>query len=76
MVATVRHRYRFGVSFGLVIDTARADGIDVSPVFLALWMLDRLAVDLAGGRQNETGPRARGKTQGILSAPTPDRECL
>src|SRR5699024_11168967 len=54
--AMVGHGERLGVTFGLVVDTAWADRVDVAPVTLALRMFSRVAVDLTGGNQDEPRP--------------------
>ncbi len=49
----VGHRHRLGEPLRLVVDAARADGVDVAPVGLLLRVLERIAVDLGGGRDHE-----------------------
>ena len=51
----VRRRQRFGESLRFVVDRTLADRVDVAPVRLDLGMLERVAVDLAGGGEEEPG---------------------
>ncbi len=53
LLAVVRHRHRFGVALGLVVDAARADRVHVPPVRLGLRMDLGVAVDLARRREQE-----------------------
>ena len=41
----IGHRQGFGVAFGLVVDTAWANRIDIAGVVFALGMLERIAID-------------------------------
>ena len=52
----VRHDVRLSRALRFVVNTARADGIDMSPVRLPLRMLERIPVHLAGRRHQK--PRA------------------
>ena len=56
LLVVVRHRQRLGVALRLVVDAARADRVDVTPVRLRLRVHLRVAVDLARRREQE--PRA------------------
>ena len=51
----VGHRHGLRVALGLVVDAARADGVDVAPVLLGLRMDQWVAVDLGRGREQEPG---------------------
>ncbi len=53
--AVVRHGHRLGEALGFVVDAARADRIDVAPVFLVLRVDERIAVDLGGRGEQEAG---------------------
>src|SRR5882724_3305924 len=53
LLTVVGHRHRLGVAFRLVIDAARTDRVDVAPVRLGLRMHLRVAVDLAGGEEQD-----------------------
>ena len=55
LLAVVRHRQRLGVPLRLVVDPARADRVDVTPVGLGLRVHLRIAVDLAGRGEQEAG---------------------
>src|SRR5439155_1443162 len=55
VVAMVRHRHRLGEALRLVVHTTHADAIDAAPVILALRVLLRIAVDLAGAGQQVAG---------------------
>ena len=68
LLAVVGHRERLGVSLGLVIDPARPDRIDVTPVALRLGVDLRVAVDLAGGGGEEPCPVLLGHAEGVVGA--------
>ena len=51
--AVVGHGERLGEPLRLVVDRARADGVDVAEVALRLRVHERIAVDLAGRREQE-----------------------
>ena len=51
----VRHRERLGEPLRLVVDRARPDRVDVAEVGLRLRVHERIAVDLAGRREQEPG---------------------
>ena len=55
VLAVVGHGHGFGEALGLVINAARADGVDVAPVGLRLGMDERVAVALGGGGEEEGG---------------------
>ncbi|ORX11919.1 hypothetical protein AWC31_35350 [Mycolicibacterium wolinskyi] len=52
----IGERQRLGKSFGFVVHTARADGIDIAPIAFPLWMFQRVAIDFTRRRQHQ--PRA------------------
>ena len=56
LLTVVGHRQGLGVPLRLVVHAARADRVDVPPVALGLRVLERVAVHLAGGGEDE--PRA------------------
>ena len=72
VVAVVGHRHRLGEPLGLVVDAARADRVHVAPVVLGLRVLQRVAVDLGGRREQEARPwpSARPSALCVPSAPT------
>jgi hypothetical protein len=76
VVAAVGHRDSLGVALGLVVHAAGADGVDVAPVGLALRVLHRVAVHLAGGRQHEPGAGTVREAQRVLGAATANGERL
>ncbi len=76
MVAVVGHRHRLGVPFGLVVDAARADRVDVAPVLLGLRMHQGIAVDLRRGGQEEFGALGKRESQRVVGAQRPDLEDL
>ena len=49
----VRHGQRLGAALALVVAGARADRIHVAPVLLPLRVFARIAVDLAGRRDQD-----------------------
>ena len=53
----------FSEPFGLVVDAARANGIDVAPVSFVLRMGQRIAVHLTRGRQHEPGSTSLGDVE-------------
>src|SRR5919197_314139 len=56
LMAVVGHRERLRVPLRLVVDAARPDGIDVSPIALRLRMDERVAIDLARRGEEEACP--------------------
>ncbi len=48
VLAVIGHRHGLGKTLGLVVTAARADGVDVAPVFLGLRMDERVAVNFRG----------------------------
>ena len=75
-MAVVGHRHRLGEALGLVVDAARADRVDVAPVALGLRVDLRIAVDLAGRRQEEPGALGLGQAEGVVGAEAADLEDL
>jgi hypothetical protein len=65
VVGVVGHGERLLEAFGLVVYTARADGVHIAPVGLALRMLRRISVNLAGARVENAGLQAFGKSKHI-----------
>src|SRR5439155_1027557 len=57
-----------GEALGLVVDRARPDRVDVAPVVLRLRVDERVAVDLGGGGQDESGALVPGQVQGVQGA--------
>src|SRR5258708_24697690 len=53
LLAVVGHRQGLRVALGLVVDTPRADRVDVAPVGLRLGVFEGVAVDLGGRRGQE-----------------------
>ena len=74
LLAVVGHRQRLGVALGLVVDAARADRVDVAPVGLGLRVYLRIAVDLAGGGDQEAGAMALGEAERVVGAVGADLE--
>src|SRR5438876_2986011 len=68
LLPVVGHRHRLGVALRLVVDAARADGIDVAPVGLRLRMHLRVAVDLARRGEEEAGALELRETQRVVRA--------
>ena len=58
MLAAVVKRQALGGALPLVVAGALADGVDVAPVGLGLRVLERVAVDLGGGGEEEAGAGA------------------
>ena len=63
LLAVVGHRQGLGVPLGLVVDASRADRVHVAPVLLGLRVDLRVAVDLAGGGEQEAGPVGLGQPE-------------
>jgi hypothetical protein len=57
-----------GKPLGLVVHASRADRIDVAPVVLGLRVHGRVAVDLAGGGEDETGAVPVREAQRVLGS--------
>ena len=52
--AVVSHGQGFGEALGLIVHRAGADRVDMAPIALDLGVFQGIAVDLAGGGQQET----------------------
>ena len=74
--AVVRHRDRFSESFGLVVDAANTDRVDVAPVRLGLGVHERVAVHLARRGLEEPGIVARRQLEEFTGAAAADVEDL
>ena len=48
VLAVIVEEQRFGAALAFVVAGARADRVDVAPIFLGLRMRHRIAIDLAG----------------------------
>src|SRR6185437_9652195 len=73
MLAMKFHRDRLAQALGLVVACAHASRIDVTPVVLALWMFEWIAVCLRGRRHQEprfVGMRQVKHTPGALGIDT------
>ncbi len=70
--APVGHGQRLGEPLGLVVDPARADRVDVTPVGLGLRVDLRVAVGLAGRGEQEAGALLLGQAQGVQRAERAD----
>ena len=55
VIAVIRHSHRFGKALRFVVDAARANGIDVSPVVFVLRRNFRITVTFARGGQKKLG---------------------
>ena len=65
-----------GEPLGLVVDAARSDRVDVAPVRLRLRVHLRVAVDLGGRGEHETGVLVAGQAQGVQRADRPHLQRL
>jgi hypothetical protein len=74
VVAVVGHRHCLGKALGLVVDAARADGVDVAPVALRLRVHLRVAVDLRGGGEEVARTLVLGQTQCVVGSQRADLE--
>ena len=72
VIAVIGHRHRLGEALGLVVDAARADRVHVAPVGLLLRMLERVAVDFGGRREDERRPFGLGEAERLVRAERPD----
>jgi hypothetical protein len=68
----IGHRHRLRVALRLVVDAARTHGIDMAPVGLGLRPNLRIAVDLRGRRQDETGTVRLREAKRVQCADRPD----
>ena len=76
LLAVVRHRERLRVALRLVVDAARADRVDVTPVGLRLRMHLRVAVHLARRGEQEAGPLHLREAEGVVGAVRADLQRL
>src|SRR5262245_21166971 len=72
----IRHRQRFGISFRLVIDTAWADRVDISPILLVLRMNQRVAVNFRSRGEKKLCPLGFRQSEGIMRSHGSCFECL
>ena len=72
VVAVVGHGHGLGEALGLVVNAARADGVDVAPVGLMLRVYQRVAVNLGGGGYHKDGFLFLGEPQGFVGAQRAD----
>jgi hypothetical protein len=70
----VCHRDRLGETFRFIVNAARADRVHVSPVILFLRMLERIAVNFRGRRENEHGFFILGQPKRVVRAERADFE--
>ncbi len=75
-MGVVGHRHRLGESLGLVVDPTRPHRVHVAPVVLGLGMDLGIAVDLAGGRQEEAGRLGPGQAEAVVGPEAADLEGL
>ena len=71
VVAVVGHCEGFSEAFGFVVHRAHTNGVYVAPVSFFLGMLQRVAIDLAGGGQQVASIVSAGHSQGIMGAQRP-----
>ncbi len=76
VVAVIGHDGGLGEALGLVVDGARADGIDVAPVGLDLGMDLGIAVALRGGGVEIAGAVFAGEVEGVDGAGGADEQGL
>ena len=76
VLAVVRHRDRFGVALRLVVHRARPDAVDVAEVALGLRVHERVAVDLAGRREQEARAVRSREVERVARADRADLEGL
>ena len=76
MLAVIGHRHRLGEALGLVVAAARADGVDVAPVFLRLRMHERVAVNFRGRGNQEARALFHGQAERFVCAKRADLERL
>jgi hypothetical protein len=74
--SVVGHRERLGEPLRLVVDAARADGVDVAPVALCLGMFESVVVDFARRGEEEASTALSGGPESCLGPPAADRERL
>ena len=64
----IRHGHRFGKSFGLVVNAARSDGIDVAPVLFTLRPHQRIAIDFRSRSEQICCAFGFGQAEGVVGA--------
>ena len=74
--SAIGHRQRLGETLGLVVTAARADGVDVAPVFLRLRMHQRVAVNFGSRGQQEARVFFLGQAERLVRAERADLEGL
>ena len=74
MGAVVGHGESLGRSLALVVDGARANRIDISPVALWLRMDKRVAVDLGGRGEQKNRVLGAGQSQHVVGPQRADLE--
>jgi 3-hydroxyacyl-CoA dehydrogenase len=76
VVGVVGHRHGLLEALGLVVDAARADRVDVAPVLLRLRVHGRVAVDLAGRRDQDARVLRLGEAEAVVDAERADLQRL
>ena len=76
VLLVIGHRQRLGETLGLVVAAARADGVDVAPIFLRLRMHERVAVNFRSGGDEEARFFFLGETERLVRAKRTDLERL
>ena len=72
----IGHDHGLGEALGLVVNPARADGIHVAPIVLALRMDEGIAVDLGGGGEQDPRLLGLGHAERVVGAQAADLEGL
>ena len=68
VLAVVGHGQRFREALGLVVDAPHTDRVDVAPVAFRLRVDQWVAVNLGGGRQEESRAFCPGQTERVVCA--------
>src|SRR5437868_13899942 len=68
MIAVIGHGDGFREALGLIVDTARSDSIDATPILFTLRRNFRIAVAFAGRREKKLGLFRERQSQGIMRA--------
>ena len=68
MVSVVGHGGRLSKAFGLVVDTARTNRVDVSPIVLRLRMDKRVTIGLRSRGEQKTSTLGLGEANGLEGA--------
>ena len=74
--AVIGHRHGLGKTLGFVVTAARADGVDVAPVFFGLRMHQRVAVNFRGGGDQEARVFVLGQAERLVRAQRADLQGL